>query len=213
MTESNGERLIFEFENFLVLKGGNCVNDLAEYEALLFVAGDEGLTIKEMAQITNSTMDHVVACLERLMEDYETRENSGLTLIETASKYKLATKEDYSETVRRYAQSPLMQKLSKALLEILAIVAYKQPITRIEIEELRGVQISNALQKLKLRGLIQEFGRLDSPGRPVLYGTTDYFLDYFGLNDLTELPELTLDEEIEETSLFYESFQQTLDDL
>lgn len=189
------------------------MNDLAEYEALLFVAGDEGLTIKEMAQVTNSTMDHVVACLERLMSSYETRENSGLTLIETASKYKLATKEDVSDTIRRYAQSPLMQKLSKALLETLAIVAYKQPITRAEIEEIRGVHISNALQKLKLRDLIQEFGRLDSPGRPVLYGTTDYFLDYFGLNDLTELPELTLDEEIEETNLFYESFQQTLDEL
>lgn len=187
------------------------MNDLAEYEALLFVAGDEGLTIKEMAQITNATMDHVVACLERLMEKYDTNEETSLTLIETASKYKLATKEEYSDTVKRYAQSPLMQKLSKALLETLAIVAYKQPITRMEIEEIRGVQIGSSIQKLKLRDLIQETGRLDAPGRPVLYGTTDYFLDYFGLNDLTELPELTLDQDIEETNLFYETMQQTLD--
>lgn len=187
------------------------MNDLAEYEALLFVAGDEGLTIKEMAQITNATMDHVVACLERLMDRYEKNKESSLTLIETASKYKLATKEDYSETIKRYAQSPLMQKLSKALLETLAIVAYKQPITRMEIEEIRGVQIGSSIQKLKLRDLIQETGRLDAPGRPVLYGTTDYFLDYFGLNDLTELPELTLDHDIEETNLFYETMQQSLD--
>lgn len=189
------------------------MNELAEYEALLFVAGDEGLTIKEMAQMTNATMDHVVACLERLMDTYDTREESGLTLIETASKYKLATKEDYSNTVKRYAQSPLMQKLSKALLETLAIVAYKQPITRMEIEEIRGVQIGSSIQKLKLRDLVQETGRLDAPGRPVLYSTTDYFLDYFGLNDLTELPELTLDQDIEETNLFYESFQQSLEDV
>jgi segregation and condensation protein B len=189
------------------------MSDVAEYEALLFVAGDEGLTIKEMAHLTNATMDHVVACLERLMDDYQRREESGLTLIETASKYKLATKEEFSDTVKRYAQSPLMQKLSKALLETLAIIAYKQPITRMEIEEIRGVQIGSSIQKLKLRDLIKDEGRLDAPGRPVLYGTTDYFLDYFGLNDLTELPELTLDQDIEETSLFYESFQQSLEEI
>lgn len=187
------------------------MNELAIYESLLFVAGDDGLTLKEMAKLTNSTTDHVLVSLEKLLNEYTSRHSSALTIIETANKYKLVTKETYSSIVKGYAQSPLMQKLSKALLETLAIVAYKQPITRMEIEEIRGVQLATALQKLKLRDLIQEVGRLEAPGRPVLYGTTDYFLDYFGLNDLTELPELTIDEEIEETSLFFESFQQSVE--
>ncbi|WP_080146316.1 SMC-Scp complex subunit ScpB [Marinilactibacillus piezotolerans] len=187
------------------------MDELAIYESLLFVAGEEGLTLKEMAKLTNSTTDHVIVSLDQLMNEYNLRSSSALTIIETASKYKLVTKEQYSSIVSGYAQSPLTQKLSKALLETLAIIAYKQPITRMEIEEIRGVQLSTALQKLKLRDLIKEVGRLEAPGKPVLYGTTDYFMDYFGLNHLNELPELTIDEEIEETSLFFESFEQSVD--
>ncbi|GEL67190.1 SMC-Scp complex subunit ScpB [Marinilactibacillus psychrotolerans] len=187
------------------------MNELAIYESLLFVAGDDGLSLKEMAKLTNATTDHVLVSLDKLLNEYNSRNSSALTIIETANKYKLVTKEMYSTIVSGYAQSPLMQKLSKALLETLAIIAYKQPVTRMEIEEIRGVQLATALQKLKLRDLIKEVGRLEAPGRPVLYGTTDYFLDYFGLNGLSELPELSIEDEVEETSLFFENFQQTLD--
>ncbi|WP_208558757.1 SMC-Scp complex subunit ScpB [Marinilactibacillus kalidii] len=187
------------------------MNETAVYEALLFVAGDEGLTLKEMAKLTNATTEHVLVSLKKLLHDYNTKETSALTIIETANKYRLVTKESYSSVVSAYAQSPLMQKLSKALLETLAIIAYKQPITRMEIEEIRGVQLATALHKLRIRDLIQEVGRLEAPGRPVLYGTTDYFLDYFGLNALSELPELSIEEEVEETSLFFESFQQSFE--
>lgn len=189
------------------------MSDVGEIEAILFVSGDEGFTLEEMAQLTNSTTDHVLVCLEQLRNDYESSENRGILLIETANKYKLVTKKEYSDIIQLYAQSPYMQKLSRAILETLSIIAYKQPITRMEIEEIRGVSVSNALQKLKLRNLIREHGRLEAPGRPVLYATTDYFLDYFGLNDLTELPELTIDENIEETNLFSQSDNQQSFDL
>jgi len=189
------------------------MSDVGEIESLLFVSGDEGLTLEQIAQLTNSTTDHIEVCLEQLRNDYETSDNRGILLIETANKVKLATKKEYSDIIQLYAQSPYMQKLSRTIIETLAIIAYKQPVTRMEIEEIRGVSATNALQKLKLRDLIQEHGRLEAPGRPVLYATTNYFLDYFGLNDLTELPELTIDENIGETNLFNQSDNQQSFDL
>jgi len=186
------------------------MSDIGAIESLLFVSGDEGLTLEEMAQLTKSSLDHAAACLDSLKEKYKSDE-SGIFLIETANKYKLATKRAYSETIKLYAQSPLMNKLTRAVLETLSIVAYKQPVTRMEIEEIRGVSVSNALQKLKLRDLVKEVDRLDAPGKPVLYGTTAYFLDYFGLNDLTEMPELELDEKFEETNLFSNIQQESFE--
>src|SRR5690625_5281997 len=181
------------------------MNELATYEALLFVAGDEGITIKELAQLTKSTVDHTKVCLKKLEEKYTQRIESGLTIIETAETYRLVSKKEYSRIIQQYAQSPLNKKLSRASVETLAVIAYKQPITRMEIEEIRGAQLSSSVQQLKLRNLIQEVGRVEAPGNPVLYGTSDYFLDYFGLNDLTDLPELVIEEEIEHQSLFDET--------
>lgn len=183
------------------------MNEFATYEALLFVAGEEGLRLNDLAQLTKATTDHVKMCLEELAENYLNNETSGLKLIETAETYRLVTKKQYSGVIEQYARSPLSKKLSKASVETLAVIAYKQPITRMEIEDIRGVQLSSSLQKLKLRNLIQEIGRIEAPGRPVLYGTTEYFLDYFGLNDLTELPELEVEEEIENQSLFSEELE------
>ncbi|GEK90958.1 SMC-Scp complex subunit ScpB [Alkalibacterium kapii] len=180
------------------------MKELATYEALLFTAGEEGMGLDTLARLTHSTPDHVRVCLNRLSERYLNDESSGLKLIETAETYRLVTKKAFSSVIEKYAQSPLTKKLSKASVETLAVIAYKQPITRMEIEEIRGVQLSSSLQKLKLRNLIHEIGRVDAPGRPVLYGTTDYFLDYFGLNDLTELPELEIEEKAENQPLFDE---------
>ncbi|SFB88154.1 segregation and condensation protein B [Alkalibacterium subtropicum] len=183
------------------------MNEIATYEALLFVAGEEGMSLKDLAQLTKSTPEHVRFCLDQLSERYMKDENSGLKLIETAETYRLVTKKEMSGVIELYAQSPLTKKLSKASVETLAVIAYKQPITRMEIEDIRGVQLSSSLQKLKLRNLIHEVGRVEAPGRPVLYGTTDYFLDYFGLNDLTELPELEVEEKMENQRLFEEELE------
>lgn len=189
------------------------MNDLAMIEAILFVAGDDGLTLEELSKLTDKTLDAMAVFIEDLAIKYHNDEESGILVIETANKYQLVTKKEYAESIKRYAQSPFSQTLSRPLLETLAIIAYKQPVTRIEIEEIRGVQVTSNLQKLKTRQLIEEVGRLDKPGQPLLYGTTAYFLDYFGINAIEELPELTNIEADEEISdLFYKNFQQSFDD-
>lgn len=190
------------------------MNNVAVIEALLFVAGDDGLSLEELAKLTNNTLDVMAARIEELAISYETEETSGLKIIETANTYQIVTKREFADYIKKYAQSPFSQTLSRPLLETLAIVAYKQPITRIEIEEIRGVQVASNLQKLRSRQLIEEVGRLDKPGKPLLYGTTNFFLDYFGINSLEELPSLTEEGGDQEmTDLFFKNFQQSFDDI
>lgn len=195
-------------------KSWDQMNNIAVIESLLFVAGNDGLSLEELSKLTNCTLDAVAANIQELALRYKNDESSGLFLIETANMYQIVTKPEYADYIKRYAQSPFSQTLSRPLLETLAIVAYKQPITRIEIEEIRGVQVTSNLQKLRSRQLIEEVGRLDKPGNPLLYGTTDFFLDYFGANSLDELPELRLEDDDDEmTDLFFKNFQQSFDDL
>lgn len=189
--------------------------DEAAIEALLFVAGDEGLSLEEMGSLLETSTQTVYAELMKLQEKYKSNE-SGLTLLEVGNRFELATKKEYSSVVKKYASSPFATNLSQAALETLAIIAYKQPITRMEIDEIRGVQSSGSLQKLVLRGLIKEQGRVETPGRPILYGTTDYFMDYFGLKKLSELPdisELDIENEEKETDLFFERFNEQFNDV
>lgn len=186
------------------------MNNVAKIEALLFVAGDEGLSLDILSNLTTTSPNDVLVALEALKQRYESSEESGLTLIKTASSYQIVTKKEYAKYIKEYAQSPYSQRLSRALLETLAIVAYKQPITRIEIEEIRGVQVTGNLQKLRVHQLIKEVGYLEKPGQPLLYGTTDFFLDYFGINSLEELPMLKEDNDDEEmASLFFDSYQES----
>lgn len=185
----------------------------ATIEALLFVAGDEGLTLSELTDLLATTSDTTARALEELSMEYELDEKRGIQLFESANKYKLVTKKEFAKIIKDYAQSPFSQVLSRPLLETLAIVAYKQPLTRIEIEEIRGVQVAGNLRKLRMRQLIEEVGRLDKPGQPLLYGTTDFFLDYFGINSLEDLPQLTFTENEEEsTDLYFKNFQQSIDE-
>lgn len=188
------------------------MNDLAMIEAILFVAGDDGLTLEELSKITDKPLDTMAVLIEDLAIRYHNDEESGILLIETANKFQIVTKKEYAGAIKRYAQSPFSQTLSRPLLETLAIIAYRQPVTRIEIEDIRGVQVTSNLQKLKTRQLIEEVGRLDKPGKPLLYGTTSYFLDYFGINSIDELPELAnIDNDEEISDLFYKNFQQSFD--
>lgn len=159
-------------------------------ESLLFVAGDSGLSLADMVALTNHTISEIEESIEKLEQYYIENEHSGLTVVSFAGRYQLVTKGKYAELVRQYAISPFATKLSQAALETLAIVAYKQPLTRSEIDKIRGVQSTGALQKLQLRDLIEVKGRENSPGKPILYGTTDYFMNYFGINDLAELPDM-----------------------
>lgn len=163
-------------------------NYISVLEGLLFVAGDDGITLEEASYILELERSAVRQLLDELKKRLED-ENSGLELLLTASHYKLVTKASLKSYIEKYAVSPYSSQLSQASLETLAIIAYKQPVTRVDIESIRGVQSSGSIQKLLLRDLIKEAGRLETPGRPKLYKTTAYFMDYFGLESLDALPD------------------------
>ena len=163
-------------------------NYISVLEGLLFVAGDDGITLEEASYILELERSAVRQLLDELKKRLED-ENSGLELLLTASHYKLVTKASLKSYIEKYAVSPYSSQLSQASLETLAIIAYKQPVTRVDIESIRGVQSSGSIQKLLLRDLIEDAGRLETPGRPKLYKTTAYFMDYFGLESLDALPD------------------------
>lgn len=127
-----------------------------------------------------------------MIDRYDKTASRGIKLIMLNDMYQLVTKPCNGEYVQKLLKKNVRQSLSQASLESLAIVAYKQPITRVEIDEIRGVKSESALQRLIERGLIEEVGRMDVIGRPILYGTTNEFLRYFALNDLDDLPSVGL---------------------
>ncbi|WP_423217973.1 SMC-Scp complex subunit ScpB [Streptococcus equinus] len=179
------------------------MNYLAQIEALLFVAGEEGLSLRHLASMVNLTPTALQQQLEKLAKKYESDETSSLCLIETAGCYKIVTKEIFADLLRDFAKAPVNQSLSRASLEVLSIIAYKQPITRIEVDDIRGVNSSSAISKLMTLGLIREAGKKEVIGRPNLYATTDYFLDFMGINDLSELIDVSNIELVdEEMTLF-----------
>lgn len=183
-------------------------------ESLLFTAGDEGLTLKQISEVIEVEEHQVKEIIENLRQEFEHDQNRGITIVQLAGTYQLATKKDNAVYLKRLVDSPSTATLSQAALETLAIIAYKQPITRAEIEEIRGVKTERPLQTLVSKVLIQDVGRAEGTGRAYLYGTTKEFLDYFGLRSIEELPPLPekVNEEFvqEEADLFFERFQETL---
>lgn len=175
---------------------------IAALESLLFVTGDEGISLEELTSLLNITSLKAHKLVTSLRQRYDSDNSSGLTIIEARNRYQMATKRQYSEIIRKYAVSPFMSQLSQAALETLAIVAYRQPVTRIDIDDIRGVQSSSLLQRLMLRGLVKELGRAETPGRPILYGTSDYFMNYFGLKDINELPDAEALFDLQESDIF-----------
>ncbi|WP_407366383.1 SMC-Scp complex subunit ScpB [Limosilactobacillus oris] len=165
-------------------------SNLAQVEGLLFISGDEGITLGNLAKITGFMKPALREMLAALQAKYAQDQDSALILLQSADTYRLATKQALAPVIKHFFEVPLTVPLTTALLETLAIIAYRQPITRLEIDSIRGVQSSGGIQKLMVRGLIDTKGRLDAPGRPFLYITTDNFLNYFGLTTLDELPAL-----------------------
>lgn len=184
-------------------------------ESLLFAAGDEGLTIKQISEVLEMETLVMEDVLSKLVSEYNENQKRGIMIVQLAETYQLVTKKEYSPFLKKLVELPNNTALSQAALETLAIIAYKQPITRIEIEEIRGVKTDRPLQTLTAKVLIKEMGRVEGPGRAYLYGTTKEFLDYFGLRnikDLPPLPEKVEEENIqEEADLFFERFQDHLD--
>ena len=170
-------------------------------ESILFVTG-EPLSLRDIAINLEMPPRYVEEVLNEMILDYEASLR-GIKLISIKGEYQLVTKSENSDYIQKLLKKNKRQSLSQASLESLAIIAYKQPITRIDIDEIRGVKSESAIQKLIEKNLITESGRLDVPGRPILYSTTNEFLRQFELNDLKELPSLdlfedTTDDDIEE---------------
>jgi len=158
--------------------------------ALLFVAGDQGIKEKDLAGLLEIDSAALRQNIEELKIKLMTDNDSGIQLVDYNELYKLVTKNEFNDLLTKYFKSGLGTKLSQAALEVLSIVAYRQPITRIEIDEIRGVQSSGSLNTLLMRKLIKENGKKDVPGHPNLYVVTDAFFDYFGIKSLKDLPEL-----------------------
>ncbi len=171
-------------------------------EGLLFVSGDEGLSLEEIKKLLDIDDDELKEIILSLQNDYRSIER-GIKIEVLGSSLKLVTKKEHKEYYQKLFNNEQSETLSQSSLETLAIIAYNEPITRNQIDEIRGVNSSYVLRKLSLKGLIEEKGRSDLPGRPILYGVTDQFLDYFGLQTIADLPKLEIaDEEISETDLF-----------
>ncbi|MGE7764696.1 SMC-Scp complex subunit ScpB [Peribacillus sp. NPDC096540] len=183
-------------------------------EALLFAAGDEGLSVKQIASVLEITEYQATDIVESLKEEYIS-DVRGVQVIEIAGVFQMTTKKEHSNYLKKLVETSSTQGLSQAALETLAIIAYKQPITRAEIDEIRGVKTERPIHTLVTKVLIKEVGRAEGSGRAYLYGTTKEFLDYFGLNSIKELPPLSdnPDESFEngEADLFFEKFQQTIE--
>lgn len=157
-------------------------------ESLLFVSG-EPLKIKDISSIIECSIDYTREMLIELSVAYE-EDSRGIKLININEEYQLVTKPQNSDYIQKILKTNSRQSLSQASLETLAIIAYKQPITRIDIDEIRGVKSESAIMKLVEKNLIKECGRLEVPGRPILYGTTDEFLKQFNIRRISELPSL-----------------------
>ena len=157
-------------------------------EAILFVAG-EAVRLDELARALNLPVGQVEKALEELRNEYD-YEQRGFCLKRFGRQVQLATRALYADDVVRLLQPVQKQSLSQAAMETLAVVAYRQPVTKAEVEEIRGVKCDYSIHSLTVKNLIQEVGRKDTLGRPILYGTTEEFLSHFGLTTLDDLPPL-----------------------
>ena len=176
---------------------------LGQLEALLFVTGEEGISLRQLGDLLDLSPSALYQQLDLLKEKYESDDSSAFCLLETAKTYKLVTKPQFADLLKAYAKTPTNQSLSRASLEVLSIIAYKQPITRVEVDDIRGVNSSGAIAKLLSLDLIREDGKKEVLGRPNLYVTTDYFLDFLGINHLDQLPDASaIQLKEEEVALF-----------
>ena len=179
----------------------------------MFVVGDEGITLNNLCDIMAINMDEAKELLLQLKSSYESNER-GIRISYLGDAFKLTTKEEHKEYYQKLIESPDTNILTPSALEVLAIIAYNQPITRVEIDEMRGVSSSHIIRRLVAKGLVKEAGKSPMPGRPNLYRTTHEFLDAFGLANLSELPELDNDVSVEdETELFTSIYKEENDEV
>lgn len=156
-------------------------------EGVLFAAGDS-VSIEKLADITDVDTKTLKSIINNLADKYD-NEKSGLMIISLEDSYQMCTRPDYQEYIKKLAEPKRAHNLSNAALEVLSVIAYRQPVSKTAIEQIRGVSSDTIVNRLVERGLVKEAGRLDAPGKPVLFKTTEEFLRCFNLKSLTELPE------------------------
>ncbi|MBP3459027.1 MAG: SMC-Scp complex subunit ScpB [Lachnospiraceae bacterium] len=164
----------------------------AVLESILFTMG-ESVDASRLSQVLEIPVKEVNDLLKEMKEEYDQAEDRGVTLMELDGAYQMCSKTEMYEWLIRIASSPRKYTLTDSLLETLSIIAYKQPVTKIEIEKIRGVSCDHAVNRLLEFDLIMEVGRMDAPGRPLLFGTTEQFLRSFGVTSLEELPQMNTD--------------------
>ncbi len=175
------------------------VDYCAVVEGLLFIKGDEGTTLEEIAYCLEISVNDAESYIIALMDKYSADEY-GLEVNKIGDRYRFLTKKKYASYYERILENPITQKLSNAALETLAIVAYKQPVTRAQVSEIRGVNSEGIMRTLQARELIDEAGFLDTVGKPIIYKTTTEFLNLFNLSSIDDLPSIedfNIEEEIE----------------
>lgn len=170
------------------------VNKLAVLEGLLFAVGDDGLTIEQIINILEINKEEAFDLISELKSLYED-DSRGIRINFLGNTFKLTTKREHHKYYEKLLVNEENNTLSSSALETLAIIAYNEPITRIQVDEIRGVQTGQLVRKLVAKGLVKECGRSDMPGRPILYKTTSEFLDYFGLESINDLPKVTIKEQ------------------
>jgi len=183
------------------------MNLKAALEGLLFVAGDDGLSIGQMLSVLEIDKETLTKLIEELGQDYM-KEERGLSLEYFGSKLKIVTKKEHAPYYKKLFSDDQTNTLSPSALETLAIIAYNEPVTRTVVDEIRGVNSSHIIRKLVFMNFIKEKGRSELPGRPILYGVTEEFLDYFGLSSTKDLPVIEFEEETEETDLFNSKYKE-----
>ena len=177
-------------------------------EGLLYIVGDEGISLDELLEVLDITKEELNMTIISLSKDYE-ESDRGLTLEFYGNKIKMVTKKDYASYYQKLFNSNENKTLTPAALETLAIIAYNEPVTRVTIDEIRGVSSSHLVRKLLFLNLIKEAGKSDLPGKPNLYATTDEFLDYFGITSVKDLPEIHIEEDKgEDTELFTSKYTE-----
>ncbi|MFD2704377.1 SMC-Scp complex subunit ScpB [Salibacterium lacus] len=179
-------------------------------QGLLYVCGDEGLEIQDAAgvlDLTEQETEQQLLVLQQSMKE----DTPALQVQRFGSRFQLVTADSIAPYIEKLAEGPRQAKLSQAALETLAIISYNQPITRIEIDDIRGVKSERAVQTLIHKALVQESGRAQAPGRPILYKTTERFLEHFNISSLEELPALGAEPEepsTEEADLFFKELEE-----
>lgn len=185
------------------------MNRQAILEGLLFAVGEEGLSIERIEDIMEISYEELKDVIAVLKKSYDS-DDRGIKLDVLGNRLKLTTKSIHKEYYQKLLEEEETGVLSQAALETLAIIAYNQPITRIDVDEIRGISSSHMIRKLVSRDLIKEIGRSEGAGRPILYGVTDEFLDYFGLASIDDLPKIEKidNNDSEETDLFQSKYNE-----